>query len=145
MCFLDFFIFIKQHLILVIVWCLLLIIIFYSIIINWIRGRYEVSCNTLILLINKKNAVIIDIRNQSDYDSGYIIDSVNIPFKNIKNYNIISLKKFKDRPLIIVGDYIKALFSVRKYLITLGFLEVYVLNGGINNWKNNNFPLLFKK
>lgn len=143
--FLDFFMFIKQHVILVVIWIFLLIMVFYSIIINWISNHFEISCDKLVSLINKKNAVVIDIRNRNDYDSGYIMNSINIPFSDIKNKIVFSYKKFKDMPLIIVDNSTRSLYSTRKYLNKLGFVEVYILKGGINNWKNHDFPLLSKK
>lgn len=144
MYFLNFFIFFKKHLILMIIWFFLLIMIFYSIIIRSIRSKFEVSCHKLVLLINKKNAIIIDVRDQNEYNSGYIVDSVNIPFLNIKDDAVFSSRKFKDKPLIIVGNPMKSLYLTRKYLNNLGFLEVYVLKGGINSWKTHDLPLLSK-
>lgn len=146
MLFLDFFVFIKKHLILFIIWIFLFVMVCYSVIINWINRDFEVSCNKLIFLINKKNAVVIDVREAVDYHAGSIIDSINIPFTHIDSGDYrVSSKKFENKPVIIVGDRIKSLHLTRKYLNKLGFLEVYVLKGGLNKWKDNDFPLLSKK
>lgn len=145
MFFSDFYVFIKQHALLVVIWSVLLIIVCYSLVMNWMRGRFEISCNKLILLINKRNAVVIDIRSHNDYNSGYIINSINIPLENIENNDSVSYKSFKNNPLIIVDNYATSLLSVKQYFNKLGIMEVYILKGGINNWKNNSFPLLLNK
>lgn len=142
---LDFFMFIKQHLVLVFIWFFLLSMMFYSIIVSWMRGRFEVSCNQLVLLMNQKKSAIIDVRNKHDYDYGYIMDSINVPFDNIRNDQVVLLKKLKNRAVTIVSDNIKTSHSARKYLNKMGFIEVHVLNGGINNWESCGFPLLSKK
>lgn len=144
--FFNFLCFVKQHWVLIVLWSFLLVMVFYTAVLSWIRGRFEISCNEMVVLINKKNAVVIDIRSQNDYNSGYIINSINIPFDSGTD-NIISLcKKFGSYPLVVVsGNNYSKSFSVKQCLNKLGFLEIYVLKEGIDSWKNHDFPLLSKK
>lgn len=138
--------FVKNHVLLVGIWCILLLIIVYATIIHWIRKDYEISCDDAIFLVNRKKAVIIDVRSTEEYESGYIINSVNLPLPDIRKNSVLLYKKFKNSLLIIVcGEKISSLYSTRKYLNKLGFEKVYVLKGGISNWKNYDLPLLLKK
>lgn len=131
-------------------WCVLLIMTLHSVIENLVFGKFEILCNQLIFLMNKRNVLIIDIRNHIDYDSGYIMNSLNIPFKNInvdvgkEDHNFFLRKKFKNEAFVIVNDYVKKSHKIRKYLNRLGFTEVYVLKEGINSWKDQGLPLLSK-
>lgn len=137
-------IFIKHHAILISIWCALLCMIVYTMIVDWIRRAYEISCNDAVLLINRNNATVIDVRTQNEYCSCYIINSINIPFVDFKKNNILLHKKFRDNPLIIVNNGTSS-YSIKKYLNKLGYMKVYVLKGGIHSWKNHEFPLLSKK
>ncbi|URJ25073.1 rhodanese-like domain-containing protein [Candidatus Blochmannia ocreatus (nom. nud.)] len=136
--------FIQQHMILCAIWIVLLVLVISTSINNWIFRNSEIKSNKAVLLINKKNAIVIDIRNKDDYKSGHIINSLHILISDIKNNNIYKLKKFKKSPLIIVHDNNIIAHSVRRNLCKLKFEEVYVLHGGIIGWKTGNFPVLLK-
>lgn len=138
-------IFLKSHIILITIWITLLIIILYIFINDWIYKLDTISNNHAIFLINKKNATIIDIRNYSDYLSGYIIRSINISIENIKDNNFSELKKFKKNPLIIINYNGILSNSIIKKFKKIGFNEIYILDGGIISWKSANLPLLSKK
>lgn len=137
--------FLTQHTILSIVWISLLIIIIYTSTHDWIYKIYQISHNQAIFLINKKKATIIDMRNSDDYASGHIINSINISIEKIKKNDCLELKKLKKYPLIIVHDNNTLSHSSIKHFKNIGFKNVYILQGGITNWKINNLPLLLKK
>lgn len=136
--------FLKTHFILNSIWLILLLIILYTFINDWLYKYNRISHNEAIFLINKKNAIIIDVRNHNDYLLGHIINSINISIEKIKNNNFLKLKKFKKEPLIIVNYNSSLSNDVIQHFNQLGFEKVYVLHGGINHWKANNLPLLLK-
>ncbi|URJ28184.1 rhodanese-like domain-containing protein [Candidatus Blochmannia vicinus (nom. nud.)] len=135
-------IFLQQHTVLSIVWILLLIATLYTTISSCLFKSSEILRDQAILLINKKKAIVIDIRSQDDYCSGHITNSINVSIKDIKNNNICKLKRFKKYPLIVVHDNNSLAHSIKQHLYKLKFEEVYVLHGGIVDWKSDNFPLL---
>ncbi|WP_159715030.1 rhodanese-like domain-containing protein [Blochmannia endosymbiont of Camponotus nipponensis] len=137
-------IFLQQHTILSVVWMVLLIAVLYTTINSWLCRYSEILRDTAIFLINKKNAIVIDIRSQDDYRLGHIANSVNISIEDIKNGNIYKLKRFRKHPLIVVHDNNILAHSMKQRLCKLKFEEVYVLHGGIVGWKAENFPLLLK-
>lgn len=137
--------FLTQHIILAITWILLLVIIIYIFVKDWSCKFYKISQNKAILLINKKNATIIDIRNYHDYISGHIINSINVPIEKIKKNNNLKFKKFNENPLIIVNNNGILSNSVIKYFKNMGFQEIYILSEGIIGWKNNHLPLILDK
>lgn len=137
--------FLTTHVMLSITWIILLIIILYIFINDWICKFHKITYNKAIFLINKKNATIIDIRHTNDYLSEHIMHSINISIEKIKNKNFSKLKKFIKNPLIIVHYDGILSNSIIKYFKKLGFNEIYILQGGIANWKAENLPLLSKK
>lgn len=134
----------QAHFFLSTTWTILLIIILYTLINDWIYGSHQISNNNAIFLINKKNAIVVDIRDNDDYLSGHIINSINISTKKNKNSNFLELTKFKENPLIIVHNNGILSHSIIQNFKKIGFEKIYILKGGIINWKANNLPLLLK-
>ncbi|URJ23251.1 rhodanese-like domain-containing protein [Blochmannia endosymbiont of Camponotus sp. C-003] len=138
--------FLQQHIILSAIWVLLFIATLYTVINNWLFGHSEILRDKAIYLINRKNAMVIDIRSQDDYYAGHITNSINVSIEEIKSNNICKLKGLKQHPLIIVHDNNVLAHSIKQHLLhELKFKEIYVLHGGIVGWKADNFPLLSKK
>lgn len=96
------------------------------------------------LLINQREAAVIDVRPAADFAKGHIIDAVNIPMNGFKN-QLAALAKYKDKPVIVNcrsgGQSQAACLVLRK----AGFPEVYNLKGGIMAWESASLPLSRKK
>ena len=91
-------------------------------------------------LSNRESAVFLDIRQDGEYKTGYIPDSVHIPLKQLPD-RVSELGKYKDRPVIAYcrsGNRSKAAGSI---LIKQGFESVYSLDGGILGWQKSNLPV----
>ena|SRR6266498_2919665 len=72
-----------------------------------------------------KGAVIIDVRTETEFNSGQIIGSVNIPLDKLHK-NISKLKK--NKPVITCCASGMRSATAKNILINKGFTEVY--NGG---------------
>lgn len=84
---------------------------------------------------NKKNRVIIDVRNSEDYDLFHINQTLNI------KPHLISTKNYlKNKKIILLDNSYKynSLLHLCKKLKTSGFSSVYVLDGGIQTLIKNN-------
>lgn len=96
------------------------------------------------LMINQREAAVIDVRPAADFAKGHIIDAVNIPMNGFKNQTA-ALARFKDKPIIVncrSGAQSQAACQV---LRKAGFPEVYNLKGGIMAWESASLPLSRKK
>ena len=95
-------------------------------------------------LINREDAVVVDVRPVADFSQGHILHSVNIPMNGFKN-QIQQLKKHQDRPIIVScrsgAQSAQACTQLRK----AGFEKVYNLRGGILAWQNASLPVTRKK
>ncbi|MFN3194633.1 MAG: rhodanese-like domain-containing protein [Chlorobiota bacterium] len=89
-------------------------------------------------LLNEKSAVVIDVRSESEYKSGSIKNSVNIPVENIAD----SLERIKEIQGPIVFCCLSGARSalVVEYLDGLGVSNIY--NGG--SWKTVEMQLIQK-
>lgn len=140
----DIVVFIKQHIFLSIVWISLIVMIIYTTVMNHIQRSFEISCDKAVFLINKRNAKVVDIRNQREFCLGCIMNSINIPLNSIADNSELLGKKCKNSPLIIIHDH-RSSYFIKQYFSKFGFLEVYVLKGGISSWKDHSLPVISKK
>ena len=103
-------------------WWLILIIISLLILIfrffNNLKKR-----NSIKEFIND-NAIIIDVRSESEFNSGHIKNSINIPLKDLM-YNIKDLNK-EDKYITVCAMGMRA-ESARKFFHKKGYK---VVNGG---------------
>ena|SRR3990167_2091539 len=104
------------------------------------RTQHVVGTKDAILLINRKNAVVIDIRANENYKSGHIVDAISAPLPEW-NEKTKKLDKYKNKPLIVVCntgvDSQKTAASLSKQGYT-----VYALAGGMRAWTSAELPLV---
>ena len=107
------------------------------------HGAKEIDAQQAVRLINYENAVVLDVRDDSDYASGHLPDSKHIPQELVKE-RLGELEKYKKKPVIVI--FFSGLRAAQTG-VTLhknGFERVFNLNGGIDGWKRENLPLVKK-
>jgi len=92
------------------------------------------------LLINRENAVVIDIRSNADFKKGHILGSTNIPTAKIAE-GVKGLPKDKSRPIVLVCYSGVTTATVGQKLHKVGYDNLHRLQGGINAWSGENLPL----
>nr|VFJ98710.1 MAG: Rhodanese-related sulfurtransferase [Candidatus Kentron sp. H]VFJ99903.1 MAG: Rhodanese-related sulfurtransferase [Candidatus Kentron sp. H]VFK03656.1 MAG: Rhodanese-related sulfurtransferase [Candidatus Kentron sp. H] len=106
-------------------------------------GAESVSPTEAIRLINHENAVLLDVRTDSEFAEGYILNAMHIPQPSLSDH-IKKLDKHRSKPVIAVcrsgNRSAKACATLRKH----GFERVYNLSGGIAGWQNASLPLVRK-
>jgi len=88
-----------------------------------------------VMLLNRQNALIIDVREASELDSGQIINSKHIPLANLAE-RAAELGKNKTRPLVLVCASGARSGKGVEILRKAGFEQVFNLDGGIKSWKD---------
>lgn len=117
---------------------LLLIIVLIVFELNkFIKSKNEIDIQTLIDLINHKNAIIIDFREKNEFKKCHITNSINITDEKIKN-NIYQFKKYKKRHIIIIHQTHKKARKIIK-LLKPHLEKISYLKDGINSWKKMNY------
>ncbi len=107
---------------------------------NRIRGIGEVDTLSAMNLINRSNALVLDVREQSEYDAGHIINSRLISMSNLKE-RVGELEKYRERPIVVVCRSAARSASAAAFLNKRGFAQVHVLSGGVMAWQKANLPL----
>lgn len=91
--------------------------------------KYETITADTVRELVADNAVIIDVRETSEYEEGHIEGSVNIPVSKIGNVDYD-----KDTKIIVYCVSGTRSANAANELIKLGYTNVYNLDGGIINW-----------
>ena len=107
------------------------------------RGGAKISAQGAVNLINKDEAVVVDIRDRKELGEGRITGSINIPLNSLKS-RVGELSKFKDKQIIVADKMGQHSAMAVKQLNAEGFSNVVRLNGGVADWKASNLPLVKK-
>lgn len=105
------------------------------------KGVKEVDTMVAIQLINYKDALIVDVRDDSEYAEGHLPNSTHIPTEKIED-RWHELEKFKERPIVVIFQSGVRSGHAAKVLYKNGFMQVYTLNGGIDTWRRANLPIV---
>ncbi|MCU0832864.1 MAG: rhodanese-like domain-containing protein [Chromatiaceae bacterium] len=109
-----------------------------------VGGRGSVDPLAATDLINRRDAIVVDVRPAADFAKGHIINATNLPMNGFKN-QIGVLQKHKDKPILVNCRSGAQSAAACKELRKEGFAEVYNLRGGLLAWENANLPLTRKK
>lgn len=104
------------------------------------RGGAKVSTLQATQLINQKDAVIIDVREQAEFARGHIANAKSFPAKLIEERRA-ELEKLKAAPVIVSCDTGMRAAAAADKLRSLGVPDVYVLAGGVNAWRDAGLPV----
>jgi rhodanese-related sulfurtransferase len=89
-------------------------------------------------LINREDALVLDVRDPGEYGAGHILGARNVPLSRLDDGE---LPKRKDRPVIVYcegGERAgKAISALRKQ----GFARVANLSGGLRAWQQAGLPV----
>ncbi len=107
------------------------------------RGGAKISAQGAVNLINKDEAVVVDIRDRKEFGEGRITGSINIPLNSLKS-RVGELSKFKDKQIIVADKMGQHSAMAVKQLNAEGFSNVVRLDGGVADWKASNLPLVKK-
>lgn len=107
---------------------------------NRLRGIKEIDTVGALQLINHKDAVILDVREQKEYDSGHILNAKLIPLGKL-NERVNELEKFRERPIIVMCRSGQRSSTATALLGKQGYAQAYNLSGGVIAWQKANLPL----
>lgn len=96
------------------------------------------------LLMNRESATVVDVRSESEFKKGHILDSKLLPLSKLKNNELGGLEKDLDAPIIVVCNTGMTSTQACQMLQKAGFTSVHNLQGGITEWKTANLPLTTK-
>jgi rhodanese-related sulfurtransferase len=105
------------------------------------RGNLAISPAEAVELMNKAAALVLDVRDSKEYEAGHVINARSIPAGELPG-KIDTVKKFRDKPVLVYCDTGAASAGAAQTLRTQGFGKVVTLRGGLASWRQENLPLV---
>ena len=116
---------------------IILILFFIS---NSKKGGTKISCQSLISLSNQDQALIVDLRSSEAFNSGHITASINIPINDVSRRSNEIINSTKS--VVLVCETGSSSTNAGETLKKEGLKDIFILRGGINEWKMCNLPLV---
>lgn len=104
------------------------------------RTSAEVGPADAVMLINRKDAIVLDVRDEGEFSGGHITNARHVPEKQLADH-MKALEKFKNKPVIVSCASGRRSAAVVDSLRKQGFTEVVNLRGGIGAWQQAGMPL----
>ena len=99
----------------------------------------HVSIEELKEILDKKdNYELIDVRELSEYESVRISDSILTPFSSFEQHINLIGKNVTKYFLCAAG---KRALKAAEYLESLGYKNLYVIDGGLKAWIEAGYPV----
>jgi rhodanese-related sulfurtransferase len=103
-------------------------------------GMSEVGNVRMTYLMNREDAVVLDIREARDVGGTKVIGAVHIPFSQLKD-RAGEIKADKAKPVIVYDARGQRSMMASGALKTAGFTQLYNLNGGFKAWAEAGLPV----
>lgn len=105
------------------------------------RGYKVLRPAGLTALVNRDNALVVDLRPVADFEKGHIPGSRNVQMSQFDPENK-HLAAAKSLPVVLVCKTGQTAGGAAKRLRKAGFEHVHVLDGGIGGWQQADLPLV---
>jgi len=103
-------------------------------------GAPQVGPTEAVQLINRRDALVLDVRDKAEFAAGHIPNARNIPLPELEG-RLREIEKFKARPIVISCQSGARSAGVCGLLRKNGFGEVFSLRGGIGGWVEASLPV----
>jgi sulfur-carrier protein adenylyltransferase/sulfurtransferase len=100
----------------------------------------EIDATDARALIEAETPLVLDVREQDEWDEGHIPGAVHVPRGHLES-RIERVAPDPTRPVLIYCSVGNRSAFAAKSLSELGYEEVTSLAGGFTDWKRNGFPV----
>ena len=127
-------------------WLLILVFVLSGAMLAWqfVAPRFSAvkSVNTVqaTQLINRQNALLLDVREPKEFEGGRLPAALHIPLSQLAG-RATELAKYATRPVIAYCESGRRSRMAGGTLSKAGFKEVYSLEGGLAAWKKDGLPV----
>lgn len=87
-------------------------------------------------MVANQSAIIIDVRENDEWNSQHIPGAIHIPLGQVKS-RLAEIKQYQGQPIIMQCRSGKRSARASNILMDAGFIEVYNLTGGIIAWSKS--------
>lgn len=104
------------------------------------KGYKAVAPAALTALVNRENALVVDLRPIADFEKGHVPGAKNVQMSQFDPENK-ALAAAKALPVVLVCKTGQTAGDAAKRLRKAGFEKVFVLDGGIGAWQQAGLPM----
>ncbi len=91
----------------------------------------EITCIKMKDLVKDEDAILIDVRTESEYNENHLDGAINLNYETIEK-TIVTKVKEKDKPIVVYCRSGQRSSVAKSKLVELGYTNVYDL-GSIEN------------
>ena len=107
------------------------------------KSGKSINNSMLVSMMNKKEAVLIDVRETASYSAGHIFGAINIPLNKMST-RVSELEKYRTKIIVLVDQMGQHAGALGKLLTKDGY-NVRRLSGGMTEWTSNSMPTVTGK
>lgn len=104
------------------------------------RGGETLTPQAAVGLINRQNALVVDLRKDDDFRKGHIAGSINVPWDQLDNR--LSELKGHEGPIVLVDDSGARTGAAGRHLRGQGIADIRRVSGGLQAWRGEKLPLV---
>jgi rhodanese-related sulfurtransferase len=105
------------------------------------RGRGGISAAEATTLINRRNAIVVDLRPAAEFAKGHLPSARNVEFSELQA-KIGQIAKNKSNPVVLVCQTGQQSQRASRSVSEAGYAEVHVLEGGVDAWQKAGMPVV---
>jgi rhodanese-related sulfurtransferase len=106
-----------------------------------VGGGPAVSAAQATQLINREDALVVDVRDPGEFGAGHILGAKNVPLSRIDAGGAEIAPKRKDKPVIVYCDTGSRAQKAAAALRSQGYGKVVSLAGGLGAWQQAGLPV----
>lgn len=133
--------FISHHGVLVALFVLVLVILIKNELGGIARGFSQISPAALVQLINRDNALLIDVSPRAEFEAAHIAGAKHLELARLDPEQP-ELARVRDLPVVVSCRNGSAARAVCQRLVKAGFSRVHCLERGIEGWLAAELPVV---
>ncbi len=110
-------------------------------VVSRLSGIRRIGPSLLVGLMNRENALVVDLRTPVEFEKGHIAGAKNVQLTQFDPENK-QLAPAKALPVVLVCQSGQTAHGAASRLRKAGFTHVSVLDGGIQAWRGADLPLV---
>jgi rhodanese-related sulfurtransferase len=104
------------------------------------RAVHEVGSFEAVQLINRRDALVLDVRSAGDFSSGHVSGARHMAEAQVGE-RLKELERHRARPIVVCCGSGSRAPAVTALLRKNGFAEAFTLRGGVAAWQQAGLPL----
>lgn len=105
------------------------------------RGYAEVEPGDATLMINREDALVVDVRDAAAFEKRHIVNAQSVPMAELDD-RLEKLSKHAARPVVVYCDNGIVSGRAASALVRAGFQRVRNLKGGLSAWEAAGLPVV---